>query len=238
MQLMTLTGLAAAILVFFLFGFLWIRETRKNSREKLTAAIILDAAGFGLFPGLAVWKIFEPYCRLGFMSRGKALFDPLGPVFFLTQEERFAPERIELAAILISFAGMVIWMMIRRQALPGNGDVFMTVICIWSVIRIVTETLRENALRIQEISVFMLCAIAAETAVMAIWTIRRGKRQKNAALTMLEWAAILACGVICILQDIRVLSMGSPIVNLIVTAGCCILTAALILSAGKDSREA
>ena len=238
MQIIVRVGHIAAILVFLLFMLFWIREIRKVSTEKLRAGAMFNAAGFAFFPGMAVWKIFEPYYGLEMLYSGKKLFDPLGPVPHLTWEDRFAPERIELVAILAVFIAVMIWLIARREPLPGNGDLFLTVMCIWSAIRMTTETLRESPLRFQGVSVFILTSIAAEITVMAIWTVRRGRKQKNAAMTALEWLAILACCVISLLQDMGILTMGSSIANLVVTIGCSILITALILSAGKDSRDA
>ena len=239
MQTMVQAGLAAAILIFILFALLWIREVRKISKEKLTTGTKFNAAGFGLLPGLAAWKIFEPYFGLR-MTPGRKLFDPLSPIPHLTRGDYFAPDRIELLTILLAFAAVVIWLVIRRRPLPGNGDLFLNVICMCSAIRIITETLREHPVRLGEdgVSVFMLGAVAAEIVAMAIWTARRGQKQKNIAMTLFEWLAILACYVISILQDIGVLTMGSHIADLVVTGGCSVMSAALIMSAGKDSREA
>ena len=57
-------------------------------------------------------------------------------------------------------------------------------------------------------------------------------------MTALEWTAVAGCGVLILLQEAGILSMGSEIANLAASAGCALLTAALILSAGRDSREA
>ena len=238
MQLIVRAGHIAAVLVFFLFVLLWVREARKVKKVKPGAGTMFNAAGFGFMPAMAVWKIFEPYYGLEVMSGGKTLYDPLGPVPHLTWGDHFAPERIELVALMISFAVIIIWLIARKDPLPGNGDLFLTVICVWSAIRISTETLRNEPLRIRGITVFIVTSILSELVVMAIWTVRRGRKQKNAVLTALEWLAILACCGISVLQDLEVLTMGSPIANLAVTVGCSMVTAALILSAGKDSREA
>ncbi len=237
MQMIVRAGHIAAVVTFFLFAFLWIRETRKDTTGQPGVGTMFNAAGFGLLPGMAVWKIFEPYYGLDAMSSGKELFVPLEPLAHLTRDGYFAPERTELAALLIAFAAIVIWLIARRETIPGNGDLFLTVICVWSAIRIITETLRRDPLRIDKISVFIVTSIVAEIVVMAIWTYRRGRKQKSAVLTALEWAAILACCTVALLQDSGILTMGSQMTNLVITAGCSILTAALILSAGKDSRE-
>ena len=160
MQTMVQAGLAAAILIFILFALLWIREVRKISKEKLTTGTKFNAAGFGLLPGLAAWKI--PH---------------------LTRGDYFAPDRIELLAILLAFAAVVIWLVIRRRPLPGNGDLFLNVICMCSAIRIITETLREHPVRLGEdgVSVFMLGAVAAEIVAMAIWTARRAHQSPSSS---------------------------------------------------------
>ncbi len=237
MQTVILTGHIAAVLVFFLFLLLWIRETRKISKGKPGVGTMFNAAGFGLLPGLAVWKIFEPYYGLDVLSGGKKLFDPFGPAPCLTWDGRFLPERIELAALMIAFIAIVIWLIARRDFLPGNGDLFLTVICLWSAIRAVTETLRNNPLRIGEISVFIVTSAAAEIAVMAVWTVRREKKHSGPVLTALECLAVLGCCTVSILQDAEILTTGSEIGNLAIAAGCSVLAAAIILSAGKDSRE-
>jgi len=236
MQIMLEGGLLTATIIFVLFGFLWIHEVRRRYHEKLTTGTWFNAAGFGFFPGMAAWKIFEPYC--GLEIDGKKLFEPFSQIPYLTREDCFAPDRIELIAVLIAFVAVIVWLMFRKQKLPGNGDLFLSVICVWAAIRTTTESLRAFSVRYEGISIMMIAAVAVEMIVMAIWTVRRGRNHKNAAMTILEWLAITACGVISILQDAGVLSMGSSIANLAVAAGCSILIAALILSAGKDSREA
>ena len=236
MQLIKQAGLIISVLIFVVIGLLRIREARKQNREKLSAGTWLDAAGFGFLPAVAAWKAFEPYCGQG--TDGKKLFDPLAPIPFLTRDERFAPDRIELIAAVAAFVLIAVWLIARKQELPGNGDLFLSVICVWSAVRMTTESLREFTARYDGYSIVMMIAAAAEVAVMAVWTVRRGRKHKNAAMTIMEWLTLLACGIICILQDAEVLSMGSRIANLAVTVGCSILAAALILSAGKDSREA
>ena len=237
MQMIISGGHIAAILTFLLFAFLWIHEARIISRGKLGKGTIFNAAGFGVLPALAVWKVFEPYYGLKALYNGKELFTPFIPVPFMTWGGCFAPERIELAALLLSFTAIVLWLIIRKEPLPGNGDLFLTALCVWSAVRIVTETLRADPLRIQGISVFLVTSILTEITIMMIWTVQRGRKQKNAGMTALEWLGIAVCCVVVLLIDQGKLSIARPIVELTVITGCSSMMTALILSAGKDSRD-
>lgn len=237
MDMMGWVALGTTALVLLLFTLLWLREVRIVSREKIGTGNWMNGAGFGLLPALTAWKIFEPYLGIHAMSAGKQVFDPFGAIPVITRDGYFVPERIELIAAIVSFLFVLIWLICRKELLPGNGDLLLTVICIWSAIRTASETLRGAPLRVAGISVMIVLYTALEIAVMTVWTIRRGRKQKNAAMTAVEWLAFLGCCTVIILQDAEVLSMGSRIANLVVSIGCSILNAVLILSAGKDSRE-
>ena len=75
MQMIVRGGHIAAITVFLLLALFWIREVRRTDSGKPGTGTMFNAAGFGLLPGLAVWKIFEPYYGLDVMTSGKKLFD-------------------------------------------------------------------------------------------------------------------------------------------------------------------
>ena len=72
---------------------------------------------------------------------------------------------------------------------------------------------------------------------LTVWTVRRGQKQKSTGMTALEWIAVAGCGALILLQEAGILSMGSEIADFSASAGCALLAAALILSAGRDSRE-
>ena len=130
-----------------------------------------------------------------------------------------------------------IWLIIRKKDIPGNGDVLITVLCLWAAVRSVTEGLRAEPPRTGPFSLVILLSAAVELICLAVWTVRRGQKQKSTVMTALEWIAVAGCGALILLQEAGILSMGSEIADFSASAGCALLAAALILSAGRDSRE-
>ena len=234
MNRMTAAGAAAAALTAFLFFLYRLRGIRKRTGARITAGEFVNAVGFSLLPGLAFWKAFEPYIL---SYTGKEVPAPLPLLPWVTAEGRFYPSRIETAALVIAFTAIVLWLVFRKEDLPGNGDLLLSVICVWAAIRSVTESFRQDPLAgIGPVSLFVCLSIAAGLLCLAIWTARRGRKTKNAGLTILDWLAVIACGAVMILQDAGVLPLGSGIADLAARCGCAVLSMVLILITGKDSR--
>ena len=233
--MMTQIGLAAGLTMILLFAVLWILVVRKRAEGKRKTGDWINAIGFGLLPGIAAWKPFEQYTAV--RTIGKELFEPLTPVAWLTENGRFVPCRLEFCAAAAAFMLIALWLIMRRERIPGNGDLLLTVLCIWGAVRSVTECLRQETIRVGPVNAVLLAAVATEILCMGIWTVRRGRKEKSAGLTIPEWVAATACGVVIILQEAEVLSLDSPIANLAVTVGCGLLGMTLILMTGKDSRE-
>ena len=235
MRTIVLAGLGAALFMILLFFVLWVLDVRKRTMGRLTAGHWTNAAGFGLLPGIAVWKAFDAFA--GNTGNGKLLFQPIRDIPWITADGRFVPGRIEFCTAVLLLAGMIIWLIIRKKDIPGNGDVLITVLCMWGAVRSVTEGLRSEPPRTGPFSLVILLAAAAELICLAVWTMRREQKQKSAVMTALEWTAVAGCGALILLQEAGILSMGSEIANFAASSGCALLTAVLILSTGRDSRE-
>ena len=235
METMARAGTGTSVLIWILFSAAWILIIRRKRKERLKTGSRINAAGFGIFPAVAAWKLFEPYT--GMSAAGKTLFREAQAGFFLSPEGQILPWRIELIAALAGFLAIIIWVMIRKDEMPGNGDLLLTVLCIWGAIRSVTEYIREYPVRPVYVNPLICTAVAAEIIALAVWTVRRGRKQKSAGLTALEWAAVLACGAVAVILEAGIFSLGSEPANLATITGCAILSATLVLFAGKDSRE-
>ena len=235
MRTIALAGLGMALFMIFLFSALWVLDARKRNAVRLTAGHWINAAGFGLLPGIAVWKAFDAFA--GDTGNGKLLFQPIRDIPWITADGRFVPGRIEFCAAMLLLAGLIIWLIVRKKDIPGNGDVLITVLCMWGAVRSVTEGLRSEPPRTGPFSLVILLAAAAELICLAVWTMRREQKQKSAVMTALEWTAVAGCGALILLQEAGILSMGSEIANFAASSGCALLTAVLILSTGRDSRE-
>ena len=227
-------GMAAIITLIFFAG-LWILETRKRTGADLRTGQILNGIGFGMLPGIAVWKIFESEIPPG---RGTELFDPIGAIPWITEDGRFALSRIEMILAAVCFLGIILWLIARKEDLPGNGDLLLTVLCIWGLIRGFTEGLRaESFFRAGNISISQIGVLAAADVAMAVWTVRLDEAQKSTAFAILEWIAVLSCEAVTVLNTADILSAGSAVGDLAVNAGCAALCMALMLMTGRDSRN-
>ena len=207
---------------------------RKSRGTGLAAGDLMNAAGFGLLPGIAVWKAFE---QGTFLASGTPVFDPLPVIPFFTSGECFAVSRIEMCLSVCCFAAAVLWLTVRKDSLTGNGDLLWTVFCVWGMIRALTENLRADPLLTAgTVNIFQVLFLLAADIPLVIWSRRLGKAQRNKVFTLLEWIAVLGCETVILLNSSGILSAGSRIGNLAVNAGCVILSILLILLAGKDSR--
>lgn len=232
---LTVTGVggAAAFLTIVLFCQLWVFERRK--RKEASAAVWANAFGFGLLPGAVVWKIFEHRTVLG---TGTALFEPLRGIPFLTAEGCFLPSRIELVLAGLCFAAVVLWLILRREDLPDNGDLLLTALCIWTTVRAFTEGFRAFPfLRAGKINLTQILLLAGAYLALGVWSRRPGRTQKSTAFTVLEWVIAVGCGIVMVLHTAGILTVGSAAADTAVNAGCTILSMLLILLAGKDSRN-
>ena len=236
MQL-TVTGIGAivSLLVMLLFSGIRILETRRQKETELTTGDLLNAAGFGLLPCIAVWKIFERGTILG---TGTECFEPIGEIPLITAGGRFAPSAAEMILAAACFAGIILWLILRKDELPGNGDLLLTVLCVWGLIRAFTEGFRETALlRTGSVNLTQILLLLAADIPLAVWTVRMEASQKSTAFSVLEWIAVLSCEAVLVLNTMDILSAGSRIGDLAVNAGCVILSMLLTLAAGKDSRS-
>ena len=221
-------GILTSALVLILFTILRIRMNPKTSAETRRLTGWLDGIGFGLLPALSVWKIFEAL-RSG---AGGDVTEPLPLIPGLTENGRFLPESIEAAAALLCFAGVCVWLMIRKDELRETGDLLMVSACLWSAVRIVTESFREvpdNVIR------YVYCALIL--ACLTVWTARQAGRFHAKQRTAGNWIAAALCTAMIALTASGTLTVGSAIGDLAVIAGCSALMTLLTLLCGGDQRD-
>lgn len=233
----TVTGAGAilALLTALGFAYAWLRGCRRRDTHPFRAGNVMDAAGFGLLPGISVWKAFE---NSTFLGNGAAVFEPLGELFLFTAGGRFAVSRIELVLAAVAFAAVSFWMMMRKDPLPGNGDLLLTVLCAWGLFRAWTEFFRAYPLlQTGSVNLTQILFLAAADIPFAVWTAARNRTQKSTAFVTLEWIAVLSCETVMALNASGVLTAGSEIGDLAVSTGCAALCLLLVLLAGKDCRS-
>ena len=171
------------------------------------------------------------------MSRGRAVPEGLPALPLLTGEGRYSPSRIDLVLAVLCFFAVLLWLILRKNDFPGNGDLLVTVLCAWFLIRALTEGFREEPpLSIGTVNITQILFFTAAATCFAIWTARLYRAQKSTAFTVLEWIAVLGCGTAITLNTCGALTTGSGIGDLAVNAACTVLCGLLILPAGRDSR--
>ena len=138
---------------------------------------------------------------------------------------------------MLCFTAVVSWLAFRKDEMPGNSDLLLTVLCVWGMLRAFTEVLRETTLlRAAGVNLTQVLMMLLADFSLTVWTIRLEAAQKNTAIAVLEWIAVLSAQAVMVLNTTGVLSAGSQIGDLVVNGGCMILCLLLILSAGKESR--
>ena len=231
------TGIGAVIslLVMLLFSGLRAVGRRKGNNAGFSTGEIPDAIGFGLLPGIAVWKIFEQGTLLG---KGIGIFDPVGEIPLITEGGRFAVSRAEMILAAVCFAAVILWLILRKEDLPGNGDLLLTVLCVWGLIRAFTEGFREETiLRAGRFNMTQILLLAAADMPLAVWTVRLDAAQKSTAFSILEWIAVLSCETVMVLNTSEYLSAGSRIGDLAVKTGSALLALILTLLVGGEVRK-
>ena len=222
-----MAGMIVTLLVLILFMLLRMAMNKKAAEGTRTLMKWLDGIGFGLLPAAAVWKIFDAADA----GAGRALIEPLPQIPWLTENGRFLPCSIEAATALLCFAGLCIWLMVRKDELAGKDDVLIISLCLWSGIRVVTESFREapdNILRYVYCAVILIC--------LAIWTARQQKQPDAKRRAAGSWLAAILCTAMIVLTASGTLTVGSAIGDLAVITGCAVLTVLLALLCGNDSR--
>lgn len=223
-----MAGIISATLILLLFALLRKAMNRKAAAESQTLMRWLDGIGFGLLPAVSVWKIFE----VRYAGVGREVIEPLPQIIQLTENGKFIPCSIESAAALLCFAGLCFWLMIRKDELIGKGELLIVSLCLWSGIRIVTESFREapnNILRYIYCAVILIC--------LAVWTTRQQRQEHSKQRSIGTWMAVVLCLVMIVLTSCGMLSVGSVIGDLAVVAGCTVLITLLTLLYGSDSRS-
>ena len=217
-----------SVIVLLLFMTWWLLNRKKRTGKPIFAGQVMNGIGFGLLPALAFLKTFQDISY----GKGAAVIEPLPQVRWLCEEGCYRPMRIEAVAALILFLLLCVWLILRREEFPDNGDLLMTAVCLWSVIRLGTEDFR-----LEPHILFHYTSSATVLLCLVIWTIRRAKICRMPLRTAAEMTAVTACLVLNILTTKEILTAGSDIADFAVKMGSALLAMILTLIAGSDVRK-
>ncbi len=225
-----IVSFGAALLTMILFSLLWLADRKKRNRKVVFPGEWMNAAGFGLLPAAGVLKAFEQLSNAG---KGTAVMEPLPHFSWLTENGKFLPARIEMTAAVLFLVLTVIWLAVRKKELPAGGDLLPICLSLWAGIRIVTESMHAMPSNLYR---YFYCGL--ELACLAWWTVRRMRIHPGLTRTIADWITAALCIAMIVVTAEGILSVGSGIGNLAVTAGGSVLLTALVLTAGSDSRKA
>ena len=226
----TVTGVygTLSVIVLLLFMTWWLLNRKKRTGQPIFAGQVMNGIGFGLLPALAFLKAFQDIS----MGKGAAVTEPLPLVRWLTENGCYRPMRIEMAAAICLFVLLCLWLILRKEEFPDNGDLLMIAVCIWSAIRMVTEDFRAEPQILFHISscvMIMLCLI--------IWIFRRAQISRMLLRTAADLAAVSLCIAVNLLTATGTLTAGSGIADFAVKTGSALLALILTLIVGGDVRK-
>ena len=220
-------GIIAAC-ILLLFAWLFIAGRRRTTAGDGRKGDWLNALGYGLLPAMAVCKIFEEPDLTG---AGATVAVPLPEIGWLTESGRYVPCRVELAAALLCFTGVTLWLMLRKRRLEEKGELLLVSLCLWSGVRIVTESLWEAP---RALFRYGYCGVLL--ACLLVWTLRRNRKSPSVRRCVMDWAVAAVCTGIIVVTAEGIYSVGSPIGNLAAITGCAVLLTLTAMLCGSDAR--
>lgn len=227
-------GGALALLVILLFAALRVRDCRKRGKPA-GAGEWMNGIGFGVLPGAAVWKIFEQATTL---SHGKSLFEPLPALPYVTEGGCFQPSRIDMILAGAGFAVLLGCMIVRRKDYPGNGELLLRVLSVWTVVCALTENFRAEPLfRAGNVNLTQIIFLLMADICLAVRAARKIRAGKSTAFAVPEYTVALCCEIGMVLVTAGVLDVGSGIGNFAVIAGCAVLCIVIAVTAGRETGE-
>ena len=226
----TITGVygAFSVIVLILFMSLWLRGRKKRTGQPVFAGQVMNGIGFGLLPAIAVLKAFQEMSS----GAGAEVHEPMPVIRWLTDEGFFRPGRIETMAALACFAVLCLWLVIRKEEMPDNGDLFMIALCVWASIRLVTEDFRAESYML-----FRFTSCGTVLGCLAIWVARRNNIRSGPGRAVTDLAAAGTCIAINLITAAKFLTVGSEIGDFAVKTGSAVLLLTITLIVGGDLRK-
>ena len=226
-------GAALAAIVFLGFACGWTIVRRKRE-EPLSAGLVLNGAGFGLFPAAAVWKAFEAYTPL---REGLEVPEGIPQLGFWTEAGCCQPCRMEWVLALALFFVLILWMMLRRESVPENGDVLGVSAALWGTVRLVTETFRSHRLFFPEVPYWVGYAAAGTMAViLCLWVIRARTLHRNEKYAIACLPVFAGAMAVIMLQRHGILQVN-PAADLAILTACALLALKAVLCMGRVTRS-
>lgn len=227
-------GVGLSLLICLAFSNAWIGTRWKVTRRETGRGRYLNGIGFGLLPALMVWKVFEASTFLG---RGDPVPEGFGADGLLIRNGLWMPSRAELLLAAALFTAAILWLVLRKESLPENGDLLGVTLGCYAACRMVTEGFRANQ---EARSLGGLAGWAAGALTLFVLGIWVGRAIRCRLHTGYAWACVpltLASIVFLVLIQNGILSVGIPAVDLGMQAGFALLCIKSLCCMGRVTRN-
>lgn len=231
-MLLFAAGAGLSLLTCLLFTLLWNGFFRRRGIK--SAGTFFNGVGFGLLPAVAVWKSFEPAMTGIAASAGADRLWQPGTLPFLREP---MPARPELFGILLGFLALCLWIILRKEDLPGNGDVLGAAVTLWSTVTWIAEPFHgEEGFRLFFLNPRLPIAFVLMLICMALWIWRGSEEQKNTGYALACVLVFAGCLVMTVLLRTGRFSAGNELADLAIQTGCALLAMKAVLCVGRVSR--
>ena len=222
-------GAALSMLTICCFAGGWMA-----AKEKGKEASWADAVGFGLLPGIAVWKSFEQGTRLGL---GTAVTAGLPVLPWVTREGIWLPSRLESVMSLILFAAVILWLMIRKKEWPAGWDLAGVSVTLWCALRLITEGARAAQTGIGGLPPVMgWLAAAGMLLCLILWTVRSVRAHVHPGYFFACWAVWVAAVALIAVMRNGLLTLNHPWADCMAVILAAALAMKAVLCMGRISR--
>ena len=225
-------GAGLALLVTMLFANGWIGVRKRLGGAKFPG-MVMNGLGFGLLPGAAVYKAFEQYTRAGM---GKNVPEDVAAVGWLMKDGVFQPCRVELCLAALLFGLVVLWLAVRKEDLPENGDLMPVSATLWAGARLVTEDFRDGTVVWIGASAAMLAAVCVLAVNLVFWTVRTARQKGNMNYALACFPVFAGTVALILLEGVGVLTVN-PAADLAIRIVCALLAIKAVICMGRISRS-
>ena len=225
-------GAGLSLLTVLAFADGWILA--RKSKEKTGNGRLWNGIGFGLLPGIAVWKCFE---QAASQNIGTEVPKGIPQIAWIMEDGKFLPARIELLLAVVLFAAMAVWLIARRESLPDNGDLTGVSLALWCTGRLITDEFHGSQPGLFGAGSIMGWLAAGIMLIILIhWSGRTIRQRKHTGYIPVCTVLFLLSVALIVLIRNRILPLDNPPAELVLICIGALLALKAVICMGRVSR--
>lgn len=237
-------GIPVALIVWLIMFLIWSGMYKKTiwagTLEGTGAGKRLNAAGFGLLPALAVFRLFTVKTELarGRISHSGWLKDTAFTMLNGDGQTVYCLALISTVGLLLLFALLVLWLALRKERIPDNGDVLWTSVTGLGALMIVISTIaREDGLKLGNMPVQVWIGFLLIMIPLLVWAVRNGRQKKNTAYIIVCTAVFFLTAAVVAVREYSELLGNETVTLTAIRTGASLLAVKATLCLGRVSRN-